>query len=732
MADDECVELTLAPVPIATPDRAPGPDLQATLSRVAASVCHALDFATAVINLYRPAWDDFETVVVHGSPQAREVLLNSTSTSAEWALLLDERFNTSGAYFIPHGSFDWDQQVELSYVPDIEVSDDPEAWHPEDALFVPLRASDGTVLGMLSVDEPDDGRRPRGARLEALVAVASQAALAVEAAQHATAASRHRAAVEHLLRVSAELTSQHTPGEMLDAVCGAIRDALGYDKVTVYLRDGREILVPRAAAGWSAAQAAGLPAMPFAEVEALFADGSLQTEGCILLDQQRAHELVGESVQSIYRSVRNGRGPHSWSNHWLVVPLNDADGRCAGAIWVDDPLDRLRPTAEGLQALRAFANQAASALEAARREERLRYLAEHDPLTGLRNRRGLTEAIDAAIAESGARGVAVVVADVDAFKRVNDELGYEAGDRVLRSVAGAVRDQGALVARLGGEEFAIVLPGMDAHAAYDAAEALRAKAAAAVEGVPWRLTLSAGVAVSGPEHPTAEDVLRAATRAVFAAKRLGRDRVVAYRSEALAAVLGSEEGDGGSQRRGHLAAVMLLAEALDLRDAGTAKHSQTVGRYAEKIAEELGWDEARVARMRVAGVLHDIGKLGVADALLHKAGPLSDAEREEIERHSELGARILQHAELPDLAAWVLAHHERMDGTGYPHRLPGERIPPEARILSVADAYEAMTASRPYRQCPLDPDVAREELRRHAGTQFDPAVVDAFLRVLAS
>ena len=726
------MELTLAPAPISARDTAPGPDLQATLSRVAASVCDALGFATAVINLYRPAWDDFETVVVHGSPQAREVLLHSTSTAAEWALLLDERFNTYGAYFIRHGTFDWDQQVELSYVPEIEVSADPGAWHPEDALFVPLRASTGHVLGMLSVDEPADGARPDQPRLEALVAVASQAALAVEAAQHAAAASRHRAAVEHLLRVSAELTSRHTPGEMLDAVAHAIRDALGYDKVTIFLRDdARDVLVPRAAVGWTPAQAAGLPAMYFEDVSRML-EPDLQVEGCVLLDQRRAHDLTGESVQTIYRSVHNGRGPHAWNNHWLMVPLHAADGRCVGAIWVDDPRDRLRPTAEGLQALRAFANQAASALEAARREDRLRYLAEHDPLTGLRNRRGLTEAIDAMIASSGERGVAVVVADVDAFKRVNDELGYERGDAVLRAVAGAVRGEGPLVARLGGEEFAIVLPGVDARAAYAAAENLRARAAGAVDGVPWRVTLSAGVAVSGEDCPTAEDVLRGATRAVIAAKRLGRDRVVSYDSDALQAVLADDELEGSSQRRGHLAAVMLLAEALDLRDAGTAKHSQTVGRYAEKIAEELGWDEGRVARMRVAGVLHDIGKLGVADALLHKAGPLSDAEREEIERHSELGARILQHAELPDLAGWVLAHHERMDGTGYPHRMPGAQIPLESRILSVADAYEAMTASRPYRLNPLPHAVARQELVRHTGTQFDPEVVAAFLRVLAA
>jgi putative nucleotidyltransferase with HDIG domain len=284
------------------------------------------------------------------------------------------------------------------------------------------------------------------------------------------------------------------------------------------------------------------------------------------------------------------------------------------------------------------------------------------------------------------------------------------------------------VARLGGEEFAIVLPHQTAGAAYDYAELLRERAAAAVTGVPWPVTMSAGVARSGPGLPRAEDVLRAATRAVFAAKRLGRDRVVAYHAEALEAVLG--ELDGDTHRGSQLAAVMLMAEALDMRDSGTARHSETVGRYAEQIAVALEWDEARVARMRVAGVLHDIGKLGVSDALLHKRGPLTEDERLEIERHAELGARMLQHAQLPDLAAWVLAHHERMDGHGYPRGLTGEEIPQEARILAVADAYEAMTTGRPYRLHPVSDVSAREELCRHAGTQFDPQVVAAFLHVL--
>ncbi len=180
-----------------------------------------------------------------------------------------------------------------------------------------------------------------------------------------------------------------------------------------------------------------------------------------------------------------------------------------------------------------------------------------------------------------------------------------------------------------------------------------------------------------------------------------------------------------------LAAVMLLAETLDLRDAGTAKHSRTVGAYARHTAGALGLTPDRVERIHAAGVLHDLGKLGIADAILHKPGALDEAEWKEIQRHPEIGGRILEHAGLEDIAAWVRAHHERVDGRGYPKGIAGGEIPIEARILAVADAYEAMVADRPYR-AGIAPAEAREELIRCAGTQFDPTVVDAFLASVES
>jgi putative nucleotidyltransferase with HDIG domain len=166
-----------------------------------------------------------------------------------------------------------------------------------------------------------------------------------------------------------------------------------------------------------------------------------------------------------------------------------------------------------------------------------------------------------------------------------------------------------------------------------------------------------------------------------------------------------------------------------MRDTGTARHSQTVGCYCEMMARRLGLPRERVERIRIAGVLHDIGKIGVADSILQKPGPLDAEELEHMRKHPEIGARILGGSGLDDIRGWIVAHHERPDGKGYPRGLMGEEIPLEARILAVGDAYEAMTSDRVYRRA-IGVEAARRELLTGAGTQFDARVVTAFLEAL--
>jgi diguanylate cyclase (GGDEF)-like protein len=371
----------------------------------------------------------------------------------------------------------------------------------------------------------------------------------------------------------------------------------------------------------------------------------------------------------------------------------------------------------------------------ARLIERLADAAQTDPLTGLRNRRGFQGVLEAELARALRTGkpVSLLVADLDHFKVVNDRLGHAGGDRALKRFAGQMQrltrrlDAGA---RLGGEEFALVLPECAKHDAYLVAERLRRAVRTAFADGSVPLTVSIGVA-SHPDHGgTADSLLLAGDQALYAAKQLGRDRSVLFNPETIAEVRMVESARDGDARE-QLSAVLLLAETMDMRDAGAAHHSHVVSRCAEATARTLGLSEATVERVALAGLLHDVGKVGVSDAVLQKPGPLGERDWAELRRHPELGARLLAGAHLEDLAEWVFAHHERFDGTGYPLGLRGEEIPLEARILAVADAYEAMRGERVYSPAMSHAEAAAE-LRRAAGGQFDARVVESLLASVAA
>jgi two-component system cell cycle response regulator len=365
---------------------------------------------------------------------------------------------------------------------------------------------------------------------------------------------------------------------------------------------------------------------------------------------------------------------------------------------------------------------------------RLADAARTDALTGLLNRRGFQELMEVEIERAlrSSRPLAILVGDLDHFKHLNDRYGHAAGDLALRrfaEIATLASRRIDAVARIGGEEFALLLPDTEQHAAYLLAERLRRSVKEpSVTDQGEMPTVSFGVA-SFPTHaPDAEALMHAADQALYAAKAMGRDRSVIYNPEVLASVLGGNLDPAAGNE--HLSAVLVLAETLDLRDSGTSSHSQTVGRLAALIAKALGFEDARVERIRLAGVLHDIGKIGIPDWILHKPGALDDAEWAEVKKHPEMGARIAASAKLDDISEWILYHHERCDGNGYPSRLPADKIPVEAKILAVADAYEAMTAERVYKRAIRAPE-AEEELRRQAGTQFDGDVVNALLNAIA-
>jgi diguanylate cyclase (GGDEF)-like protein len=358
-----------------------------------------------------------------------------------------------------------------------------------------------------------------------------------------------------------------------------------------------------------------------------------------------------------------------------------------------------------------------------------------DPLTGLVNRRGFQRLIQIEIdrARRGQQPFALVMGDCDHFKLVNDRIGHAAGDATLQRIGALMETEKRSIdtaARIAGEEFALVLPQTDAHEAYIVAERMRNVMRDELVHEEGRqpLTMSFGVAAY-PVHAAApESLMRASEEALYAAKRLGRDRTVLH-SQEIEGILSEEASSSNPRDQARLATVLGLAEALDLRDSGTARHSQTVGRYCRLMGRELALAPEHVERLRLAGVLHDIGKIGVPDSILRKPGVLTDDEYAQMRTHPEIGSRILGGSDLADIRDWIHAHHERPDGRGYPHGVADAQIPLEAKVLAVADAYEAMTSDRVYRRS-IGVASARAELQRCAGTQFDARVVKAFLGVL--
>jgi diguanylate cyclase (GGDEF)-like protein len=349
-----------------------------------------------------------------------------------------------------------------------------------------------------------------------------------------------------------------------------------------------------------------------------------------------------------------------------------------------------------------------------------------DSLTRLKNHRAYQDELADALAEArkAQRPVSLCLVDVDRFKQVNDRYGHPAGDAVLKVLGHLVEDLAPGAGyRIGGDEFALVLPGGPAAAVSLVDELRQALAKNGPAAVPETVSISGGIA-SFPTHALDTAALKKrADLALYWSKRNGKNRPSVYEGAA------AESAKPAAQGR-RLAAVERLAAVVDSRDAYTGKHSASVSVLAEAIGQALALDEHTLEELRIAGLLHDLGKVGVPDAVLNKPGSLDPAEKELVNKHPQIGFDLLHAHNLAPIDTWILHHHEHWDGSGYPSGLAGAEIPFEARIVLVADAFEAMTTDRTYRPA-ISTDAAMQELRDHSGTQFDPLVVSALERLLA-
>jgi diguanylate cyclase (GGDEF)-like protein len=358
----------------------------------------------------------------------------------------------------------------------------------------------------------------------------------------------------------------------------------------------------------------------------------------------------------------------------------------------------------------------------ARRVMHAMELALTDPLTGLGNSRHFIERLERELdrADSAGTPLTLCLVDVDDFKRVNDRYGHPAGDSILAEVAAALR--GGEGFRLGGDEFALLLPGKDADAGIAIAEAVLARIAAVELLHGTRVTASAGIATFPRPGLDRPDLVRAADRALYESKSLGKDCARVY-SPLMEAGNAPKDSVG---RAPFIEAAKTLADAIVRRGAERDEGREHVGDIAARLGARMGLSVEHIEMLRVAGALIDIGKLALPEEVLEKPGPLSEREREAIQRHPQIGFAMLDSLGADPLATWIKHHHERWDGRGYPERIAGTTIPLGSRVLFVADAFHSMTMEQAWRPF-LTIGEALAEVSRCSGTQFDPDVVVALV-----
>jgi diguanylate cyclase (GGDEF)-like protein/putative nucleotidyltransferase with HDIG domain len=367
---------------------------------------------------------------------------------------------------------------------------------------------------------------------------------------------------------------------------------------------------------------------------------------------------------------------------------------------------------QGLFAVMLACTGAMSAWQARNHEHQRAALMEvsrADPLTGCLNRRGFEERAMAEVSAAARRAGqgAVVVLDIDHFKPVNDRFGHAAGDELLRWVVQTLKEvvrPNDAIGRIGGDEFAVLFADIDPADAVDGAGRMRA-------ALSERAPCSLGMASFPMDGVELEELMRVADVRLYGSRHGRPDRDVT----------------GPAER---LSWAATLAHAVDMRMNAAHEHSRAVADLAVSIATELGWQPDMLGRLRMAAMLHDIGKVTVPDEILCKPGGLTADELEQMKGHSVAGAELVSRIEgLDVVVSWIRHSHESFDGSGYPDGLRGEAIPQASRIMLVADAFDAITSTRPYREA-LSTEHACEELKRHAGSQFDPACVQALLEHL--
>lgn len=416
-------------------------------------------------------------------------------------------------------------------------------------------------------------------------------------------------------------------------------------------------------------------------------------------------------------------------NAACLVPLK-ADDYLYGIIVISLKANKVL-TNEDISYLDAVSSITSIAIKNAHLYEKVYNDARTDDLTGLLNRKFFYEQLDELMEKSKNDVLSLLFLNIDDFKLYNQLYGYYEGDNALKEIANIIKTnlgEYGIAVRYSGKVFAIILPRFDSAKALFLAEKITNQLAQKAHSKLKTLTLSGGIATYPCTASTINQLLQNVEMAVYNAKFSGKNKIVTYASGKVY----EKEVKGNSltpsdKYSEYAATIHALTAAIDVKDHVTFGHSQRVAQYAVALGKEIELDNDHVKIIKEAALLHDVGKIGIAEKILTKTGRLDDEEYMEMKKHVENSIEIIKHLPALDyLIPVAISHHERWDGRGYPRGIKGEDIPIGGRCLAIADAFDAMTSERQYKKS-LPIEFAIEELRKNAGTQFDPKLAVIFV-----
>jgi len=665
----------------------------------------SLDCPQAYLLLPEGANGDF--VVEFSEPKMEKVLkarLRRNTPILEWLQRENRYLLKESLDIIPEFRGTWAEEKDGLKALDVE-------------LLFPL-VSRGSLIAVLALGKKESGKYPLE-DVNLVEAVAAQVAASLEKEYLQEQLRKREQELSLINRLDMVITSSLNIRDVYGAFIAGLKKVIDVDWATIALIEGDElhfeVLSTEVGSAWQAGE-------------------KIPLEGTGTEWVAKRKKTLVEPDLAKNRRFWTGEAHFKQGIRSIVYLPLLVKGEAIGSLTVASRQPNAYTTGE-VHLLESLASQISMPVENSRLYAKAEQRARVDELTGLFNRRHFDERLGEEIDRHSRYGgmLSLIFLDLDLFKDYNDKYGHLAGDKVLtrigRLVEKSIRNID-IAFRYGGDEFAVLLPKSVADDAFVVAERVRVKIATEMRKKKLRITTSVGLASWPSDGVTPDELVTAADRALYYTKKTGGNRTCVA-SKMLPSLTETVAMSKATEKETS-SVIYALAATIEARDPFTYGHSKKVSSYAVALAEAVGLPSEKVTVVSTAALLHDIGKIGIPDELLAKVGKLEAETWELVQSHAKLSATIVGHVvSLVSCLPAILHHHERWDGTGYPSGLKGEAIPIEARILAIADAFDAMTSPRPYRE-PLSYKKVLDELRRCAGTQFDPKLVEAFLPIALS